>query len=106
MQEMQYPDFSLLFIHLVQAYALKNMVYFFTTVAGHSKEKSSKRIVGGQKTSSHNGPAILKEKNGSIMPFGVMGGQYQANGHARVLSNIKDYGMEFQIFKLSKKLLF
>ena len=41
-------------------------------------------------------PAILQEKNGSIMPFGVMGGQYQANGHARILSNIKDYGMGFQ----------
>ncbi|OUX44982.1 hypothetical protein CBE37_00480 [bacterium TMED277] len=41
-------------------------------------------------------PAILKEKNGSLMPFGVMGGQYQANGHARILSNILDYKMDLQ----------
>ncbi len=41
-------------------------------------------------------PAILKEKNGSLMPFGVMGGQYQANGHARILSNILDYQMDLQ----------
>jgi len=41
-------------------------------------------------------PAFLKEKSGGIMPFGVMGGQYQANGHARILSNLLDYGMELQ----------
>ena len=63
----------------------------FTLKKNHPNE-----LLGGKRPLHTIIPAILKEKNGSIMPFGVMGGQYQANGHARVLSNIKDYGMEFQ----------
>ena len=41
-------------------------------------------------------PAMLKENGRVTMPFGVMGGAYQPNGHARVLTNIVDYGMDAQ----------
>ncbi|MEM9318642.1 MAG: gamma-glutamyltransferase family protein [Pseudomonadota bacterium] len=37
-------------------------------------------------------PAMLEEPDGSLMPFAVMGGQYQAVGHARIMSDIADFG--------------
>ena len=60
------------------------------------KRDHPNELLGGKRPLHTIIPSILKEKNGSIMPFGVMGGQYQANGHARILSNIKDYSMGFQ----------
>jgi gamma-glutamyltranspeptidase/glutathione hydrolase len=39
---------------------------------------------------------MLAENGRVILPFGVMGGAYQSTGHARLVSNIVDFGMDVQ----------
>lgn len=41
-------------------------------------------------------PGLLTKNGRSIMPFGVMGGQYQPTGQCHVLTNILDYGCDLQ----------
>jgi gamma-glutamyltranspeptidase/glutathione hydrolase len=41
-------------------------------------------------------PAMLTKGDRAIMPFGVMGGHYQAFGHAYFLANLFEHGMDLQ----------
>lgn len=63
----------------------------FTLERGHANE------AGPGKRPMHTIiPGMLKLGDGSLMPFGVMGGAYQSTGHARFVSNVVDYGMDPQ----------
>ncbi len=63
----------------------------FSLVKGHPNE------AGPRKRPMHTIiPAMLKLPDSSLIPFGVMGGAYQATGHARFVSNVVDYGMDMQ----------
>ena len=41
-------------------------------------------------------PGMVTKDGRAVMPFGVMGGQYQATGHVHFLTNVFDFGMDIQ----------
>ena len=63
----------------------------FNLIPGHPNE------AGPGKRPMHTlAPAMRRQNTQVDMTFGVMGGQYQATGHAHVLTNLIDYGMDLQ----------
>ncbi|CAN1497799.1 Ggt Gamma-glutamyltransferase [Paracoccaceae bacterium] len=63
----------------------------FTLQEGHPNE------AGGGKRPMHTIiPGMLRKDGKVMMPFGVMGGGYQPTGHARLVTNLVDFGMDLQ----------
>lgn len=64
-------------------------ILFHNRGKGFSLTKGHPNEAGPGKRPMHTIiPGMLREADGGLIPFGVMGGAYQATGHARFVSNV------------------
>lgn len=57
---------------------------------------SPNRIEGGKRPLHTIIPGMISKGDRVVMPFGVMGGQYQSFGHMQFLTGFFDYGLDIQ----------
>jgi gamma-glutamyltranspeptidase/glutathione hydrolase len=58
--------------------------------------ESPNRIEGGKRPLHTIIPGMVTRDDRAVMPFGVMGGQYQSMGHMQFLTGMFDYGLDIQ----------
>lgn len=77
--------------------APKSGVLFHNRAQSFVLDPAHPNVIASRKRPLHSIiPGMVTRGGRAVMPFGVMGGHYQAMGHAHFLSKVFDYGLDLQ----------